>query len=58
MVTPEADEVSDKDFSDMNPSSPSADLPPSAETQRSLQKRPKDPDLVSEHLPCIFAGRR
>ena len=31
VVTPEADEVSDEDFSDMNPSPPSAGPPPSAE---------------------------
>ena len=38
MVTPEADEVSDEDFSDMNPSSPSAGPPPSAE-QRGRSRR-------------------
>ena len=38
VVTPEADEVSDEDFSDVNPSSPSAELPPSAE-QRGRSRR-------------------
>ena len=38
MVTPEADEVSDEDFSDVNPSSPATGPPPSAE-QRSRSRR-------------------
>ena len=38
MVTPEADEVSDEDFSDMNPSSPATGPPPSAE-QRGRSRR-------------------
>ena len=38
LVNPEADEVSDEDFSDVNPSSPSAELPPSA-GQRGRSRR-------------------
>ena len=38
MVTPEADDVPDEDFSDMNTSSPSAEPPPSAE-QRGRSRR-------------------
>ena len=38
LVNPEPDDVSDKDFSDMNPSSPSAEPPPSAE-QRGRSRR-------------------
>ena len=38
LVTPEADEVSDEEFSDVNPSSPATGPPPSAE-QRGRSRR-------------------
>ena len=41
MVTPESDHVSDEDSAVVNPSSPSAGPPPSAEQGRSLQKSRK-----------------
>ena len=50
MVTPEADEVSDEDFSDMNPSSPATGPPPSAEQRGRSRRDERDLDRVSEHL--------
>ena len=58
MVIPEPDDVSDKDFSEMNPSSPSAEPPTISWTERSLKKRREIEIAWANTSTVIFAGRR
>ena len=56
LVTPEADEVSDQDFSDMNPSSPATGPPPSAEQRR--RSRRDERSRSRERTPPLSSSQK
>ena len=58
MVTPEADDVSHEDFSDMNPASPSTEPPPSAEQRGPSRRDERSRSRWANTSTFIFAGRR